>query len=445
MKKQTTQKARTSADIAVKRIVESPWNVHGKQDEDMDGLAESIKQQGVVQRLTVRPVYKGGDRVTDTYELVDGHRRFRAAKKLKLETVPCDIVELTDEEAQAATLAANVQRLDNDPLLEASLIERMRAQGRTYREIAAAIGRNEGHVCRRARLTTLAACWREEYAKAEDKPSIATLEKIAAYEPDLQEAAWKQLSNDGRNEVRFDSYYFGQAFTSRMRNLDDNIAFDAEKAGCAKCPFNTACHPDLFGDDEEYGETARCQNAECYVRNWNAAVDAKIEKLRKKGIEPAEYKKRYDIPQNWSATKGKTKTNTVPYVYETDGLKNLIWSVADQKAADPAKTEEEKALAKAEKLRKRLIRSARDKMRDAIAERLSQATFRETPDYARLARRIADREMASWISDRTLDDFAEIYEDAFDCLEENEANAYRQHIAAKGDDGETDEDNEMED
>ena len=445
MKKHEIQRKRTSADIAVKRIAESPWNVHGGQDGELDGLAESIKQQGVVQRLTVRPIYKGEDRVTDTYELVDGHRRFRAAKKLKLKTVPCDIFELTDEEAQEATLAANVQRLDNDPLLEASLIERMRAQGRTYREIAAAIGRNEGHVCRRARLTTLAACWREEYAKAEEKPSIATLEKIAAYEPDLQEAAWKQISNDGWNEVRFDNYYFDQAFTSRMRNLDDNIAFDAEKAGCAKCPYNTACHPDLFGDSEEDGETARCQNAECYVRNWNAAVDAKIEKLHKNGIEPAEYKRRYDIPQSWSATRGKTKTNTVPYVYETDGLKNLIWSVADSKAAYPTKTEEEKARDKAEKRRKKLISIAREKMRDDIAQRLSEATFRETPDYARLARRIADREMASWISDRTLDDFAEIYEDAFDRLDEDEANAYRQHIASKGDDGETDEDAEMED
>ena len=432
MKKETKHTPeRRTAEIDVSRIVESPWNIHGKKDDELDGLVESIKETGIVQRLTVRPIYKGDDRVTSTYELVDGHRRFAAAKRLKLKAVPCDMVELDDEQAQAATLAANIQRLDNDPLLEASLIEKMRKAGKTYAEIAAALGQSETHVVRRARLTALAECWRDEYAKAEEKPSIARLEQIAAYEPDLQEAAWKQLSRDGSDEVRFDDYYFAQAFTSRMRKLGKDAAFDTEKAGCRTCPYNTACHPDLFGMDEDEDDTPRCQNAECFARNWNTETDAKIEKLRKKGTEPVAVKTRYDVPNSWQATKAKTKTNTAPYVYEPEGLKTIVWSIPDQKETAPAKTEEEKAREKAEKRSRKLVKSAREKLRGDMRQHFKEADLTRD-EYERLAAARLKREIrrGTWYTDDFVDDYAKTVDSALACLEPEEREAWTE--ATKG-------------
>ena len=385
MKNQKIQRQRTSADVAVKRIAESPWNVHAGHDEEIDGLAESIKQQGVVQRLTVRPIYKGEDRVTDTYELVDGHRRFRAAKKLKLETVPCDIVELTDEEAQAATLAANVQRLGNDPLLEASLIERMRDAGKTYAQIAAAMGKDERYVARRARLTCLTGKWRELFRKAGAGADMADMmETVARHDPEMQVAVFAKYVDDDDDGQEIDEDDVEHWFASEMRTLDpDYVPFDV--AGCAECESNTATHGCLFPEYED--RCGRCQNAGCFARRWNLAVDAEIEALRKRGVKILAAKDEWSIPNYWDATPHKELKNTIPYVYDQNGIKHLVWSRPNEKlSAAAAMTEEEKA----EERRVKAAHNAWAKNRRSALEKIREEAG--SGDHAAFARSLVRSE-----------------------------------------------------
>ena len=90
-------------------LVESATNPRCKFDEaKLEDLAESIRTQGLIMPLVVRP--KG-----DLYEIVAGARRYRAAKRAQMETVPARIVELTDEQMLAWQLIENSQRVDVHP------------------------------------------------------------------------------------------------------------------------------------------------------------------------------------------------------------------------------------------------------------------------------------------------------------------------------------------
>ena len=427
--KQKERPAGKPATIDIARLAESPWNTHGMDDDAADSLMESVRKLGVIQRLVVRPIYNGKDRVTASYEIVDGHRRYRAAKRLGVKALPCDIVELDDTDAQTQTLAANAQRIANDPLLEAELIQRMENHGMKRREIAAALGTYEHKVARRARLCSLIDGWREEYRKAKEKPSVATLEMIAAHEPGLQTTVLMSLhdnTDENQDESVFDDYEIEEDdFVNRMRKLDaEGIPFDPETAGCANCPNNTACHLGLFPEDR----MGQCQNASCYALKWNTAIDAEIKRLRKRKVTVKEVKMKWDIPCSWGATRKKERKNTVPYVYEESGLKRILWSVPEaEKPVPAAQTEKEKAAAKAEKKRNRLVRSARDKMREEIDKVIEDAkTFRSVHDkiYGDLAALRLKRELErAWHEDSFVDDFARVW-DLTCCLDEDEREAY---------------------
>ncbi len=101
---------------------------HVKDDEEMERLAESIGENGVLAPLTVR----ASD--ADRYELVSGHRRKRAAELAGLESVPCIVRAMTDEEATIAMVDSNLQRetiLPSERAFAYSMrLEAMKRQGR---------------------------------------------------------------------------------------------------------------------------------------------------------------------------------------------------------------------------------------------------------------------------------------------------------------------------
>lgn len=101
---------------------------HVKDDEEMGRLAESIAENGVLVPLTVRA--SGADR----YELVSGHRRKRAAELAGLESVPCIVRAMTDDEAVIAMVDSNLQRetiLPSERAFAYSMrLEAMKRQGR---------------------------------------------------------------------------------------------------------------------------------------------------------------------------------------------------------------------------------------------------------------------------------------------------------------------------
>ena len=114
-------------------------------------LAESIKAQGIMQPILVRPI--GGGR----YEIIAGERRSRAAKLAGLTDVPVLVKEVPDEAAAAMALIENIQREDLNPLEEAQGLQRLTSEfGLTHEQAAQAVGRSRSAASNLLRLLNLA-------------------------------------------------------------------------------------------------------------------------------------------------------------------------------------------------------------------------------------------------------------------------------------------------
>jgi ParB family chromosome partitioning protein len=114
-------------------------------------LAESIKAQGIMQPILVRPI--GGGR----YEIIAGERRSRAAKLAGLSEVPVLVKDVPDEAAAAMALIENIQREDLNPLEEAQGLQRLTQEfGLTHEQAAQAVGRSRSAASNLLRLLNLA-------------------------------------------------------------------------------------------------------------------------------------------------------------------------------------------------------------------------------------------------------------------------------------------------
>lgn len=121
-------------------------------EADLEDLAASIRQRGILQPIIVR----SSSSLADVYEIIAGERRWRAAQRAGLHEVPIIVVSATDKEALELAIIENVQRTDLNPLEEAIGYERLAQDyGYTHSDIAAAIGKSRSHVANMVRLTKL--------------------------------------------------------------------------------------------------------------------------------------------------------------------------------------------------------------------------------------------------------------------------------------------------
>jgi ParB family transcriptional regulator, chromosome partitioning protein len=115
----------------------------------LEELAASIKKQGVLQPIVVR-------RRGDSYEIVAGERRWRAASRAGLHEVPAIVKELSDGDALQIALIENIQRQDLDPLEEAAAYGRLLEEyGFTQEQLAEAVGKNRATIANSLRLMKL--------------------------------------------------------------------------------------------------------------------------------------------------------------------------------------------------------------------------------------------------------------------------------------------------
>lgn len=137
-------------EVSIDRVRTNPFQPRSSfGDESLDELTESIRQNGLLQPLVVRPVGDG-------YEIVAGERRWRALKRLGWESAPIVSRELTDEQMLVLALVENLQRENLSPLEEArgyqQLIEEFEL---TQEEIGLHVGRDRSTVANSLRLLTL--------------------------------------------------------------------------------------------------------------------------------------------------------------------------------------------------------------------------------------------------------------------------------------------------
>ena len=121
-------------------------------DENLEELAQSIREKGILQPIVVRPI--SGE--TNAYEIVAGERRWRAAQRASLHDVPVMIRELSDSESLEIALIENIQRADLNPIEEASgfraLMDRF---DYTQEQLSEIVGKSRSHVANLLRLLSL--------------------------------------------------------------------------------------------------------------------------------------------------------------------------------------------------------------------------------------------------------------------------------------------------
>src|SRR3954466_10532237 len=138
-------------DVPVELVAPNPHQPRKRFDADsLQGLADSVRERGVVQPILVRPVAGG------TYELIAGERRWRAARLAGLEAVPALVRSRDDAEALEVALIENMAREDLNPVEEAracaALVEEL---GLTREEVGRRIGRSRVAVSNLLRLLDL--------------------------------------------------------------------------------------------------------------------------------------------------------------------------------------------------------------------------------------------------------------------------------------------------
>jgi len=118
--------------------------------ESLQELAESIRAQGIMQPIVVRPI---SDR---KYEIIAGERRWRAAQLAGLDQVPAVIRDVSDESAIAMALIENIQREDLNPIEEAVSLQRLQQEfDLTQQEVADAVGKSRSTIANLLRLMSL--------------------------------------------------------------------------------------------------------------------------------------------------------------------------------------------------------------------------------------------------------------------------------------------------
>lgn len=253
---------------------------------DDEDLVASIREHGILEDLLVRPA-------NGAFELVDGERRWRVARKLKLATVPIKIMEADDEEAEVIQIVKTVQRENVHPVEEADAYARLEKRGRTVEEMAARVGKSVTYIRETLQLASLVPVGKKLFLEGGLLKTAAF--KIARLPSKAQETALADLQRMYRPDASQAWSIAAVTDVVQRRYLPLSKApFDAKdpglvpKAGaCTTCPSNTAVKPELFADVK----SATCTNPACYRDKTDADWAAKAAEAQQRGEQVMSDKK----------------------------------------------------------------------------------------------------------------------------------------------------------
>jgi ParB/RepB/Spo0J family partition protein len=253
--------------LPVNKIAPNPQNPR-KMDTDpasdaFPELVASVKEHGVLQPIIVRPrINLDGP---ESYELVAGERRWRAATVAGLKVIPAIVRDMDDNEAFEVMTIENLQREDLTEAEEArSFKAYVDAKGpAAIEDLAQRSGISPRYIRRRVRVMELPANILKEWE--EGKIAFGVLEQLLRLDPDKVEDFHKRhMKNDW--DLRVDRV---------KSNIDDmaiplgGALFKAKEAGCPSCPANSKVQVSLFGDD--FAEKkVNCMNPVCFVEKQRA-------------------------------------------------------------------------------------------------------------------------------------------------------------------------------
>lgn len=266
-------------EIEIDQVVEGDDNTRRTSWGDLEGLAQSMREQGQITPGLVRPI--GPAR----YELVVGARRLRAAKLAGLDVFRAEVREMDDSVAHDVRLVENNQRADISPLEEAEAFATARdVHLRSVEDIAMRLGRATAYVYQRLRLLELVPELRESLAAGRLGVDSALL--LAQYDQKAQLEIAKRWTSSwwssGRRITRAD-----------VRDAIDSVCYQLDRApfdvadtelvptagSCLTCSARTGTQGSLF----EVADADLCLRPKCF--------DVKVEALAKRALEHAKENK----------------------------------------------------------------------------------------------------------------------------------------------------------
>lgn len=247
--------------VALADIQPSNYNPRKNFDEkSLAELADSIRQQGVLQAIGVRPIAE------NRFEIVFGERRYRASQIAGLEEIPAVILDISDETAEEMAVTENLQRKDVTPIEEANAYQKLIESGRhDVQSLAVQFGKNESYIRTRLKFVSLIA----EIARLleQDELTISVATEICRYGEDIQHDIYEKHLKEG---LLYNSWR-GMKASEVAKNIERSYTTDLkryffDKTVCLSCPHNTN-NMMLFCEE---GSCGNCANRKC-LEEMNAS------------------------------------------------------------------------------------------------------------------------------------------------------------------------------
>ena len=258
--KSTGDKTYTFRTIGVNKIVDIGDNI--REVEGIGDLVASIKAHGIINPITVTSDFG----MSSKYRIVAGFRRFAAAKKVGLESVPCNIIASDDKNLAEISLSENVTRMDMTPYEECMAVKGLATKKNTPSQIAKRFGRTVRWVLVRKKLA-------DAGEKVMEKVKTGAINLAAAAKlADLPDDAFKEVMESAN---RTDEWFIKNTLERYHKDLS-KAPFDT--ACCMKCDKCSACQKDLFEEQQ-----AICLDPVCWELKVHDFATAKVQELCDQG------------------------------------------------------------------------------------------------------------------------------------------------------------------
>ena len=254
--KKTAEKETVTGIItaALSKIVCNDFNPRrAVGNDELQELADSIKQVGVLQPILVRPKGK-------LFEIVCGERRYSASVLAGTQTIPAIVRTMSDDAALELAITENLQRKDISPIDEAMAYKKLTDTGRyDVAALAVRFGKSEKYIRSRMKLNDLI----EEVLELvnRDAVTISVALELCKYDRETQADIYeKHLKNDSGYYENWRNLPLKE-FVQRLERTYTNelVNYHFDKTPCQTCPFNTNCY-NLFANERGQG---KCTGLKC--------------------------------------------------------------------------------------------------------------------------------------------------------------------------------------
>jgi len=379
MTKQAKQ-AEQVIQISVEALSPDPGNrkIGGFDKVRLEQLAESIKAVGVQQPAVVRKAQG------DSYEIVAGERRWRAAKIAGLATLPCVVRDLDDVTVLKIRTIENLQREDVHPLDEADGFARLLEKAVYDAEhLAQEVGKSVSYVYQRLRLLDLISPAREMLVKGKMTAGHAIL--IARLQPDQQKEVLTYCVRRGESQApsvcELDEYIRENILMDLAKTVfrKDDADLVPQAGACTICQKRTGSQPALFADvcKKDY-----CGDPACFQKKLDALLVIRGKELAGTAhlLVQEQYNNEKNLPKgalapiNWAECKAKEKGAVRCLVIDGVGRGRLTWGHKRESYHSAPLSPQQKAAEQKKKRELQFKRDVRRKVWDEIFAKLPAET-----------------------------------------------------------------------